>query len=102
MGQWHDVAGTGDVGDGEVIGVAAGTVPIALFKLEGDFFALYDRCSHGQAKLSEGFIEDGNVECPLHQGLICIRTGEAMSPPVSREVDTYPVRVVGDRIEVEV
>jgi len=102
MGQWHDVAGIADVGDGEVIGVAAGGVPVALFKLEGDFFALYDRCSHGQAKLSEGFIEDGKVECPLHQGLICIRTGEPVSPPISREVDVYPVRVVGDRVEVEI
>lgn len=102
MGQWHIVASTGDVDDGQVIGVSAGGVPVAVFRLGDDFFALHDQCSHGQAKLSEGFIEDGNVECPLHQGLICIRTGEAVSAPISREVDAYPVRVVGDRVEVEV
>jgi len=101
MAQWHDVGGIDDVGENEVIGVSAGGAPVALFKLEGAFFALYDRCSHGQARLSEGYVEDGNVECPLHQGLVCIRTGEAVSPPISREVDTFPVRVVGDRVEVE-
>jgi nitrite reductase/ring-hydroxylating ferredoxin subunit len=102
MAQWHDVGGTGDIGDGEAIGVSAGGTPVALFKLDGEFFALHDRCSHGQAMLSEGYIEDGNVECPLHQGLVCIRTGEPVSPPITREVEKYPVRVVGDRVEVEV
>jgi nitrite reductase/ring-hydroxylating ferredoxin subunit len=101
MGQWFDVAAAGDVSDGEVIGVSAGGKPVALFRLDGEYFALHDVCSHGQGRLSEGYVEDGNVECPLHQGLICIRTGEPVSPPITREVDTFRVRVVGERIEVE-
>jgi nitrite reductase/ring-hydroxylating ferredoxin subunit len=102
MGEWHDVGGVGDLGEHEVAGVFAGGKPVALFRLADGFFALHDLCSHGQARLSEGFVEDGNIECPLHQGLICIRTGEPVSAPISREVDCYPVRIVGNRIEVEV
>jgi nitrite reductase/ring-hydroxylating ferredoxin subunit len=102
MAEWFDVAAAGDLADGQVIGVFAGGKPVALFRLDGDYFALHDLCSHGQARLSEGYVEDGNIECPLHQGLICIRTGEPVSPPITREVDTFPVRVTGDRIEVAV
>lgn len=102
MGSWHDVGGVDEAGEDEVTAVSPGGTPVALFRYQGEFFALYDRCSHGQAKLSDGWIEDGNVECPLHQGLICIRTGEPRSQPVKEPVRTYPVRIVGDRIEIEI
>lgn len=101
MTAWLQAGSTGDVPDGEVVGVTVGGVPVALFCLDGTFHALHDLCTHGQARLSDGFVEDGCIECPLHQGLIDIATGAPRSAPVEVAVRSYPMRVVEDRIEIE-
>jgi len=100
LSAWHDVAGTDAVADDEVIGVSAAGVAIALFRLGDSFHALHDLCSHGRARLSDGFVEDGCIECPLHQGKIDIRDGSPRSAPITLPVKSFPVRVVGARIEV--
>jgi anthranilate 1,2-dioxygenase ferredoxin subunit len=102
MAQWIEVASIADIEEGEPFAAAAGGIPLALFKVNGSFFALYDLCSHGAARLSDGFVEGDCVECPLHQGLVSIATGTPMSAPITEPVKAYPTRVVGDRIEVEV
>ncbi|WP_284946086.1 anthranilate 1,2-dioxygenase ferredoxin subunit AndAb [Acidisoma cladoniae] len=99
---WHDVAAQDALDDEEVIGVSAGGVPIALFRLGDGYHALHNLCTHGQARLSDGYVEDGCVECPLHQGKIDIRDGAPRSAPITVPVRSYPVRVVEGRIEVMV
>jgi anthranilate 1,2-dioxygenase ferredoxin subunit len=94
------VAAIDAVADEEVIGVSAGSVAIALFRLGDHFHALRDLCTHGKARLSDGYVEGGCIECPLHQGKIDIRDGSPRSPPIVIPVQSFPVRVVGDRIEV--
>lgn len=100
MTDWHDAAATDELVEGEVLAVSVAGVPVALFLVEEGVFALHDLCSHGQARLSDGYVEDGCVECPLHQGLVDIRSGAARSAPITEPVRSYPVRRVGDRIEV--
>ncbi len=102
MSEWHDVAGVDDVSDGEVLGVAAGNVPVALFCVGDAFFALHDLCSHGAARLSDGYVDGDCIECPLHQGLVSIRTGKPKSAPITDPVASYPTRIVDGRIEVEI
>ncbi|CAM5580510.1 Nitrite reductase/ring-hydroxylating ferredoxin subunit OS=Sphingobium scionense OX=1404341 GN=GGQ90_005045 PE=3 SV=1 [Sphingobium scionense] len=97
---WIDIGPVGIVDEGEVAGVNANGTPLAIFCKEGRFFALHDLCTHGQARLSEGFVEDGCIECPLHQGLFDIETGEPRSPPVTVPVRTYGVRENNGRLEV--
>jgi len=72
--------------------------PIAVYNLGGEFFATDDNCTHGNASLAEGEIEDGNVYCPFHDGAFDIRTGEAIVPPCSVSVQTYQLRVDGDSL----
>ncbi len=98
--QWIDVGPSDQVGEDEATPVIVAGVPIALFKVEGEWFALHDECTHGKAKLSDGFIEDGCVECPLHQGTFDIRTGCPRSAPVTEAVTSYPARVIDGRIQV--
>ena len=75
---------------------------IALFNLEGQFYALDDTCPHASGPLSEGSIEDEDVECPWHGSRFNIKTGEVTAPPALEKVARYNVRVAGDDIEVEV
>jgi len=66
---------------------------IAVYKTDGCFYASDDRCPHGNAALSEGWLEDGKVECPLHQSLFDLKTGEVLTPPCKVDVRVYPVEV---------
>lgn len=99
---WHDAAGEDELALEEARGLVLGGVPIALFRLEDGHHALHDLCPHGHARLSEGYVEDGCVECPLHQGLVHIATGAPRTAPISTPTRTHAVRVVAGRVEVEV
>ena len=60
-----------------------------------------DICSHAYAHLSDGYVDGDTVECPLHQGLFHIPTGKAMAPPVTQDIATYPVRIQGDDVLID-
>jgi naphthalene 1,2-dioxygenase system ferredoxin subunit len=77
-------------------------VQIGLFMVNAEIYAIDDICSHGNARLSEGELEGFEVECPLHAGLFDIRSGKALTPPVTRDVRSYPVRRDGDILLVMV
>ena len=68
-------------------------VPIALCRVGDDVFAINDICSHAYAHLSDGFVEGGEVFCPLHQGSFCVRTGQAVAAPCSEPIEAYRARV---------
>jgi anthranilate 1,2-dioxygenase ferredoxin subunit len=103
MSVWIAIADEANaVEEGQVAAFQAGKLPIALFRVEGRFYALHDLCSHGAARLSDGFVEGVCVECPLHQGLVEIATGLPKSAPITDPVRSLAVRVVDGRVEVEV
>lgn len=98
---WTAMARVTDIEPGEVKGYCVANIPIALYNLGGAFFATHDVCTHAQACLSDGFLEDGRIECPLHQGSFDVRTGKAISGPVDTDLQTYPVRIEGGEIFVD-
>jgi NAD(P)H-flavin reductase/nitrite reductase/ring-hydroxylating ferredoxin subunit len=102
MSNWFDIGLQEEFSDGAVMAVQAYGQPLAIFRMGEDLFALRDKCSHGNARLSDGYIEDGCVECPLHQGLFDIRTGAPRCAPVTEPVRSFPVRVVAGRVQVKV
>lgn len=102
MAEYHLVAKTTEIPENEAKRVILGDNQIALFNLDGEFYATDDICSHAYASLSEGYVEDGCVECPLHAGLFDIKTGKAMGVPVTVDIRTFPVRVEGEDIYIEV
>jgi len=97
---WHRVARVDEIPDDEGKAVRVGDRAIALFRVEGAFYATDDICTHEYASLAEGFVEGDVVECPLHAGAFHIPTGKALTPPVTVDIKTYPVRVEGDDIYV--
>jgi nitrite reductase/ring-hydroxylating ferredoxin subunit len=76
--------------------------PVTVFRAESGFFALDDTCPHGNASLSEGFVEDESVECPLHMARFCLRTGDVLSPPAAHGVASHKVSIEGRDVFVEV
>ncbi|POR50177.1 phenylpropionate dioxygenase ferredoxin subunit [Paraburkholderia eburnea] len=90
------------LGEGEAIKLERLSLAIAVVNSGGSFYAISDRCSHGNASMSEGYIEDdGTVECPLHSARFCLKTGKALCQPATEPLSTFPVVVVDDAIYVD-
>ena len=66
---------------------------VAVFKVDNEFFAIQNRCSHAEASLSEGEVYDCKVECPLHGAEFDLKTGEALTLPATKPVATYTTEV---------
>lgn len=101
MGRFVKVARKSELPERGGICVEVEGQRIALFQVDGEVYAIDDLCTHEQASLSEGEIEDGQVECPWHGAAFDLRTGRCTAPPADDDVPTYPVRLVGDDIEIE-
>lgn len=98
MADWTDVAATDDVPEDDVIGVQAAGKDLALYSVEGEFYATDNICTHGHARLCDGYLEGAEIECPLHQGRFDVRSGKAMCAPLTEDIKTYPLKVEGGRI----
>lgn len=97
---WTHVANVGDLDGQEILGIRKDGYDVAVYRLESDYFATHNICTHQFAHLSEGYVVDGCIECPLHQGLFDIRTGKAQGGIVKTDLRTYPVRIEDGRIMV--
>lgn len=68
-------------------------INVALYAVEGEYFATADLCTHGKASLADGYLDGDLIECPLHQGTFNVKTGEAVDAPCSVAVRTFPVKL---------
>jgi len=73
---------------------------IAVFRSGDRFFAMEDRCSHADVRLSDGWVDGGCVSCPWHGAQFDLETGEALSLPAILPVRTFPVVIVGDEVKI--
>lgn len=74
---------------------------IALYLVDGEVYATHNVCTHQFALLSDGYLEDGCIECPLHQGKFDVKTGAALCAPVTAPVKTYRVQVEQGAVMIE-
>lgn len=95
---WLDAVDASDVPDDDVIGVEVAGRDIALYKVDGSVFATDNLCTHGHARLCDGFLEGHEIECPLHQGKFDVRDGSPTCAPVTEALRCYPVRIEAGRV----
>jgi 3-phenylpropionate/trans-cinnamate dioxygenase ferredoxin component len=99
-----EVARTSDIPEGEVRRVVADRIEIALVNLgNGQFVAVDDICSHAESSLSEGEVDldDETIECARHGSIFDLRSGKPRSLPATLPIATFPVKVEGDTILIE-
>ena len=102
MEDFERVAEKEDLPPGESLLVELDGIRIAVFNLDGEFYAIEDVCTHDGGPLVEGQILDGGqVECPRHGARFDIRTGEALSMPAFEPTPSYEVQVEDGDIYVE-
>ncbi len=102
MSEFVTIARTGEVPPGRSKAIDLEGLRIALFNVEGRYYAIDDTCPHAGGSLSEGDVDGTTVECPLHSARFDLGTGQLLSPPADSGVTAYQVRVEGDEITIEI
>ncbi|MFM7699111.1 MAG: non-heme iron oxygenase ferredoxin subunit [Limnohabitans sp.] len=97
---WIDVMALEDVFEVEVMAVNVQGKEIALYEVQGELYATDNLCTHGAARLSDGFLEGREIECPFHQGRFDVCTGKALCAPLTEDIRVYPVRIDNKRVFV--
>ena len=99
---WHEVPGAQALGEDEAMATTLDGRPVALVRSGGRFYALHNVCTHQYALLSDGYVEDGCIECPLHQGRFELSSGAPKGAPVTEPVRVYPVRNEDGKVYVDI
>jgi 3-phenylpropionate/trans-cinnamate dioxygenase ferredoxin component len=103
---WIDVVSATELGPGKSHFIEVGDVTIAVFNIEGEYFAIEDACTHdGSRMLSCGvdakfMVHGERLMCPRHGAQFCIKTGSALSGPARGALATFPVRIEKDQVQV--
>jgi len=98
-----DVCPVDELPPGEVKIVHAGPISVGVYNLDGEYYAIEDRCSHDDGPLCEGDWDEDlcRVICPRHGSAFDLATGTPRSLPATEPVEIYPVRVVDGTIVLE-
>jgi naphthalene 1,2-dioxygenase system ferredoxin subunit len=98
---WTDVSAFDEVPEEDVLGVETAGKDVALYNVDGQVYATDNICTHGHARLCDGFLDGFEIECPLHQGKFDIRDGRPTCQPVTEAVRSYPVKIENGRVFVD-
>lgn len=97
---WIKIAHIDDIDVDESMKVEIDGKNLALHRTESGLYVTDNICTHQYALLSEGYLEDDCIECPLHQAMFCLKTGKALSAPATVDIQTYETKLEGDEIFV--
>ncbi len=100
MSNWTDVGAEDDLFEGVGLAVSPNGHDIAVFKLDDGIYAIDNWCTHGHAKLCDGFVEGHLVECPFHQALFDLRDGSVTCGPATEPVKSWPVKIEKGRVYI--
>lgn len=99
---WIDALSADELPTDDVLGIAVAGRDIALYTVGDQVYATDNVCTHGQARLCDGFLDGHEIECPLHQGKFDVRDGRALCDPVTEALRSYPVKVEGQRVYLQI
>jgi 3-phenylpropionate/trans-cinnamate dioxygenase ferredoxin component len=102
MPEYVTLAQADEVPDGEVRAFDANGVAVAVANVGGTFFAFDDTCTHRQCSLAEGELDGNVITCPCHGSQFDVTSGDVVAAPAVEPVNTYPLRLEGDAIQIEI
>ena len=95
---WIDALATDDLPADDVLGVTVAGRDVAVYVVGDEVYATDNICTHGHARLCDGFLEGHEIECPLHQGKFDVRDGTPLCDPVTDALRSYPVKIEDGRV----
>lgn len=100
MSDWVDVVEANSLAEGKNIVINVDGTDIAIFKIEGAFYAIEDVCSHDGAEIASGTLEGDEIICPRHGARFCVKTGAVKSPPAYEDIACFPLRIENGKVQV--
>ncbi len=100
MTDWIDVCAASALADNENVIVDVDGTEVAIFKIDGQFFAIEDVCTHDGAEIASGELDGDEIICPRHGARFCVKTGAVKCAPAYEDVDTFPVRVEEGQLQI--
>lgn len=100
MTDWIDVCAEHALTDNENIRVDVDGTEVAIFKINSQFFAIEDVCTHDGAEIASGELDGDEIVCPRHGARFCVKTGEVKCAPAYENVDTFPLRIEAGRLQI--
>ncbi len=100
MAELVQVAKRSEVTPGTAISVDVGGTSVAIFNVDGEYFAIGNACSHHGAPLCQGTINGHRVRCPLHAAEFDLKTGNALSAPTAIGTGSYRIVIDGDQLKI--
>ncbi|MGB8817772.1 MAG: MocE family 2Fe-2S type ferredoxin [Rhizobiaceae bacterium] len=103
MSKWVEACATDDIELEDLTGFSHGGQDYAIYRSPDDeFFATAGHCTHEQVMLDGGLVMDYIIECPKHNGRFDYRTGEAKGAPVCVNLKTFPVKIEGGKVFIDI
>jgi len=102
MTDWQTVAKVADIPARRVAVFQVGDHEVAVCNLDGQFYAIDDLCTHDGGSLDQGELDAAEIECPRHGARFDVRSGAVTQLPAFQPVETHPVRLEGDTVQVGV
>lgn len=100
MSDWQDVIAESALAEGENTVVYVDGTDVAIFKIDGQCYAIADVCSHDGGEIASGTVEGDEIVCPRHGARFCIKTGAVTAAPAYEDIDCFPVRIEQGKIQV--
>jgi len=101
MSEWVDVVAESALAIGENVVVDVDGVDVAIFNIDGEFYAIQDMCTHDGGEIVSGILDGDEIICPRHGARFCIKTGKVKSSPAYEDIACYEIRLNNERIEVK-
>ena len=102
MSDWIDACAIEDIEEEDLIRFDQGGQTFAIYRSpKNEFFCTDGLCTHEKVHLEDGLVMDYVIECPKHNGQFDYRTGKALRAPVCDDLKTYPVKIEGGRVFVQ-
>ena len=95
------IAQTGDLSPGEGKVFEAEGQTIALFNVDGTFYAIDNTCTHKGGPLGEGALVGDQVTCPWHGAQFNVASGSVLGPPARSNVKSFVVTIEGSDVLIE-
>ncbi len=102
MAGWIAVSRADEFAAGQVKVVQAGARRVAVCNVDGAFYAIDDICTHDGGSLDQGELDGVEIECPRHGARFDVTSGRATCMPAVVPVKTYPVRIEGGEVQIDV
>lgn len=102
MADWIDVIADGALANGERMVVDIDGSDVAVFKLDRQYYAIEDVCTHDGGEIASGELDGDEIICPRHGARFCVKTGQVKCAPAYEDLRCYTLRVLDGRLQIQV